>query len=184
MKLLCFLHKFNSWGMPSMCPRISILCMTCVGVAYGILLLYVSGYSFASVLKSSLNGGSLPTTIASTVLLITPLHGPSRKHLFQQHLYCCMRIRCCWNMFTKPLPRNGSTCYNTETMGLTASDSAEEKTKTRARTAEFKPRCSINSRLRQKLSQAISTGQRGASTRFTYKQHRPEILTLRLTPRL
>jgi hypothetical protein len=38
----------------------------------------------------------------------TPLYGPSRKHRFQQYLYCCMRIRCHGNVFTEPLPRNGS----------------------------------------------------------------------------
>jgi hypothetical protein len=45
-------------------------------------------------------------------LLRIPLHGPSRKHRFQHYLYCCIRIRCRGNMFTEPLPRNGSTSYN------------------------------------------------------------------------
>jgi hypothetical protein len=30
--------------------------------------------------------------LASVVLLITPFHGPSRKHSFQQYLFCCMLI--------------------------------------------------------------------------------------------
>jgi hypothetical protein len=49
--------------------------------------------------------------LASTVL-ITPFHGPSRKHRFEHYLYCCMRIRCRGNVFTKPLNTNGSTRYN------------------------------------------------------------------------
>jgi hypothetical protein len=44
--------------------------------------------------------------------LITLLHGPSGKHRFQQYLFCYMRIRCSGNVFTDPLPRNGSTRYN------------------------------------------------------------------------
>jgi hypothetical protein len=39
------------------------------------------------------------------------LHGPKRKHRFQQNLYCCMRIHCRGNVFTKPLPRNGTGTY-------------------------------------------------------------------------
>jgi hypothetical protein len=35
--------------------------------------------------------GILPL-LASIILLITLLHGPSWKHRFQQYLYCCMRI--------------------------------------------------------------------------------------------
>jgi hypothetical protein len=55
-------------------------------------------------LKSSLNGGALPTaffflhslpyrtdSVAPVVFLITPLHVPSGKHRLQQYLYCCMR---------------------------------------------------------------------------------------------
>jgi hypothetical protein len=70
-------------------------------------------------LKSSLNCGSLITAsfphrllyrtafVAPIFFFVTPWHGPSRKHLFQKYLYCCMRIRCCGNVFTEPLPRNG-----------------------------------------------------------------------------
>jgi hypothetical protein len=38
------------------------------------------------VFKSSMKGGSLPTAqiLVPVVLLITPLHGPSRKHRFQK----------------------------------------------------------------------------------------------------
>jgi hypothetical protein len=69
-------------------------------------------------LKSSLSGGSLPTAsfphrlpyrtdlVAPLVFLITPFHGPSRKHRFQQYLYCCMCMRCCGKVFIEPLPRN------------------------------------------------------------------------------
>jgi hypothetical protein len=43
------------------------------------------------------------------VLLITPSHGPSRKHRLQQYLYCCMRICCRGNVFIGLSPRKGST---------------------------------------------------------------------------
>jgi hypothetical protein len=52
------------------------------------------------------------TILASTVLLITPLHGPSGKHRFQQYLYFCMRIVCRGNVLTESLPRYGSARYN------------------------------------------------------------------------
>jgi hypothetical protein len=69
-------------------------------------------YCSSSVTKSSLKGGSLQTasflhrlpqrtnSVAQIVFLITPLHGPSRKHRFKQYLYCYMRIRCPGNMST------------------------------------------------------------------------------------
>jgi hypothetical protein len=71
-----------------------------------------SGDSSASALKSSLH--SLPYKIDLVdpfMFLLTPLHGPSRKHSFQEYLYCCMRI--CWhdNVFTEPLPRNGPNIF-------------------------------------------------------------------------
>jgi hypothetical protein len=50
--------------------------------------------------------------LASVALLITHLHGPSRKHCFQQYLSCCMRIRCRGNVFTELLLRNGFTRCN------------------------------------------------------------------------
>jgi hypothetical protein len=60
-----------------------------------------NGYSSTSVLKSCLNDGSFTTacynsflhrlpyrtdSVSLIVFLITPRHGPSRKHLFQQYL--------------------------------------------------------------------------------------------------
>jgi hypothetical protein len=51
------------------------------------------------------------STILASTVLITSLHRPSTKHHFQQYLYCCMRIHCSGSVFTKPLPRSGSTCY-------------------------------------------------------------------------
>jgi hypothetical protein len=36
-------------------------------------------------------------------LLMTSRHGPHRKQLF----CCCVRVCCCGNVFTKPLPGNG-----------------------------------------------------------------------------
>jgi hypothetical protein len=81
-----------------------------------------NGYSSASVLKSALSCGSLATAsfphrlpyrtdlVAPTVFLITPLHGPSRKHRLQQYLCCCMRIRSRGTVFTGPVPRNES-CF-------------------------------------------------------------------------
>jgi hypothetical protein len=50
--------------------------------------------------------------VAPVVIFITPRHGPKRKHRLQQYLYCCASICCCGNVFTKTLPRNGSTRYN------------------------------------------------------------------------
>jgi hypothetical protein len=47
-------------------------------------------------------------------VLITTLHGPSRKHCFQQYLYCCMSIRFLGNMFTDLLSRSKSARYNIE----------------------------------------------------------------------
>jgi hypothetical protein len=43
---------------------------------------------------------------SQTVILITPLHGPSRKYRVQRYLYRCMGIRCRGNVFAEPLPRN------------------------------------------------------------------------------
>jgi hypothetical protein len=42
----------------------------------------------------------------------------SRKHRFQQYLYCCMHIHCHGNVFTKLLPRNGSTRYTALSLRL------------------------------------------------------------------
>jgi hypothetical protein len=70
------------------------------------------------MLKSSLNGGSLPSELS-------PLHRQSRKHRFQQYLYCCMRIRCrgmfltsrcletalVYLLISRSLHSNGSTRY-------------------------------------------------------------------------
>jgi hypothetical protein len=54
----------------------------------------------ASVLMSLLSG-EYPTTELNSklVILMTPWHGPRRKHRLQQFLYCCMWIRWRWNMF-------------------------------------------------------------------------------------
>jgi hypothetical protein len=88
-------------------PARSVFTSTCLVTASN------NGYSSASRLKSSLNSYSLPTVYSCfIVLFITPLHRPSRKHSFQQYIYCCMRIRCRGNVFTELLPRNGSTRYN------------------------------------------------------------------------
>jgi hypothetical protein len=46
------------------------------------------------------------TTKPKLSSFITNLHGPNRKHRFQQYLYCCLRIRCSGNVFTEPLPSN------------------------------------------------------------------------------
>jgi hypothetical protein len=72
-----------------------------------------SGYFSASVFKSSLNGSSLPN--ASSCFNCPPYNPFARtewKTQFQQYQYCCMRIRYRGNMFTEPLPRNGSTRHN------------------------------------------------------------------------
>jgi hypothetical protein len=44
--------------------------------------------------------------VAPIVFLITPLHWPSRKHRFQQKLYCCTGV------FNAPLPSNRSIRHN------------------------------------------------------------------------
>jgi hypothetical protein len=49
--------------------------------------------------------------LSPTAVLIARLHGSSRKHRFQNYLYCRIRIRCCGNVFTEPLPRNGSDIF-------------------------------------------------------------------------
>jgi hypothetical protein len=75
-----------------------------------------NGYSFASGLPSNclltapfLHSLPYRTDIFALIFfLITPRHGPRRIHRLQQYLYCCMRIRCCGNLFTEPLPRNDS----------------------------------------------------------------------------
>jgi hypothetical protein len=68
----------------------------------------------ASVLKASLNGGSLPTysflhrflyrtdLVAPVVFLISPWHGPHRQHCSVSY---ANRFR--GNMFTEPFPRSG-----------------------------------------------------------------------------
>jgi hypothetical protein len=42
--------------------------------------------------------------------VITQVFG--RNHNLQHYIYCCMRIHCRGNMFTEPLPRNGSTRHD------------------------------------------------------------------------
>jgi hypothetical protein len=49
--------------------------------------------------------------VTPIVLLITPLHGPSMKHRFQQYLYCSVHIRCHGNVPTYSLPRNGRCLF-------------------------------------------------------------------------
>jgi hypothetical protein len=71
-----------------------------------------SGESSTAALKSSLH--SLPHRTHSDVpifFLVTHLHGPNRKHRFEEYIYCCMRIRYRGNVFTDPLPRNGSGMF-------------------------------------------------------------------------
>jgi hypothetical protein len=70
------------------------------------------GYGGGIRTRFHTGGLSLSLIFPSVVLLIMPLHGPSRKHRFQQYLCICMRIRCRGNVFTEPLPRNGSTRYS------------------------------------------------------------------------
>jgi hypothetical protein len=69
-----------------------------------------NGYSSASILPK----WRLPSnwTILTSIVLITPLHGPRRKHRFQQYLYCYIRFPCRVYVFTEPMPRNGSTGYD------------------------------------------------------------------------
>jgi hypothetical protein len=50
-----------------------------------------------------------PLTILNWTVLFfrTTLYGPIRKRIFQQFLYCCLRIRCRGSLFIGSLPRNG-----------------------------------------------------------------------------
>jgi hypothetical protein len=71
-----------------------------LGTGWPLGSLFVASYD-----SQGYGGGIRPS------LLITPLHGPSSKHRFQQYLYCSMRIRCHGNIFTAPLPRDGSDIF-------------------------------------------------------------------------
>jgi hypothetical protein len=71
---------------------------------------------YFTVSDSRLPFSSPPTTRRVTAevfdpFLMTPRQVPSRKHSFQQYLYCFASIRCCGNVFTKPLPRNGAGTF-------------------------------------------------------------------------
>jgi hypothetical protein len=62
------------------------------------------------------------TILASVVLLITHMHGPSRKHCFQQYLLftcvsvavgtCCLETAVIYLLTSRSLHNNGSTRYN------------------------------------------------------------------------
>jgi hypothetical protein len=58
---------------------------------------------------------TLPTWRATSPYLYPP--GTGWPVYFQQYLQCCVRIRCCGNVFTEPLPTNGSTRYITMSTG-------------------------------------------------------------------
>jgi hypothetical protein len=62
----------------------------------------------------SYGGGIRPHLhTAGFIAIWSPLHGPRRKHCFQQFPYCCARTRCRGNLFVLlSLPSDGSTCYN------------------------------------------------------------------------
>jgi hypothetical protein len=70
--------------------------------------LFVASYD-----SQGYGGGLLPRLhteahwVDPIVLLITTLHGQSRKHRFQQHLSCCVRILSSGNVFSDPLTING-----------------------------------------------------------------------------
>jgi hypothetical protein len=66
----------------------------CVFTSRSLVTATNSGGSSASALKFSLHSLPYKTDfVAPIVFLIIPQHEPSRKHRFQQNLYCCMRIR-------------------------------------------------------------------------------------------
>jgi hypothetical protein len=67
------------------------------------------GSFFVTFYDSQGYGGGIRPRLQ--ILLITSLHGPSKKHRLQQYLNCCMSIRCHGNAFTEPLPRNGSGIF-------------------------------------------------------------------------
>jgi hypothetical protein len=71
------------------------------------------GSLFIASYDSQDYGGGIVTRLSTGVTRLsqlssslTPLHGRSREHSVQQHLYCCMLIRCSGNAFTEQFPRN------------------------------------------------------------------------------
>jgi hypothetical protein len=63
--------------------------------------------------KSSLHRLPYRThSVAPFFFLITPPHGPNRKPRFQQYLYCCASIHWSENVFSEPLPKNGSSIFS------------------------------------------------------------------------
>jgi hypothetical protein len=69
--------------------------------------------------------GLLIRKLVSVVLLKTPLHGPNRKHRFQQYIYCCiesvsagtclpsyLETALVYLLISRSLRSNGSTRYN------------------------------------------------------------------------
>jgi hypothetical protein len=78
----------------------------------GLSFIYAAGSSQHSLSQARVPWNSRPyftvsdlrlpfsSPLAPVVLLITPRHGPSREHRFQQSLYCSVRIRCSGNLLT------------------------------------------------------------------------------------
>jgi hypothetical protein len=48
-----------------------------------------------------------PHGILNLVSLLTPRHGPHRNTVPSLLYHCCVRVCCCGEVFTEPLPRNG-----------------------------------------------------------------------------
>jgi hypothetical protein len=75
----------------------------CIYIPQALGSLFVAFYEtqgYGGGIRSRLHRGWCPR-------YITPLHGPHRKHRFQQFLYCCMHIRCRGNVFIEPCPCSG-----------------------------------------------------------------------------
>jgi hypothetical protein len=89
------------------CPACSVFTSSFLATSFN------NGYSSTSMLKSSLNGGSLPTDsflhrlpyrtdlVAPVDFLMTSRHCSCRQHHYH------MRIRCSGNLFTESFPSSG-----------------------------------------------------------------------------
>jgi hypothetical protein len=110
--------------------RLQLLLVLASAVIFGSECLRFETYLFVASYDSQGHGGGIRPCLhtARYVFLITHLHGPSRKHRFQQYFYCCMRIPCRGNLFNEPLPRNVSLVYLLISRSLRSNGSTHYKT--------------------------------------------------------
>jgi hypothetical protein len=65
----------------------------CLRFEISLFIASYNSHGYSGSIRPCLHTG-LPI-LASIVLLITPMQGPSRTHCFQQYLYCCVHVHCC-----------------------------------------------------------------------------------------